>query len=29
MGGGSKLKVQSMDSYPVDECIYVYIYIYN
>ena len=28
-GGGSKLKVQGTNSYPVNECIYNYIYILN
>ena len=27
MGGGSKLKVQGTDSYPVNECVSIYIYI--
>ena len=26
-GGGSKLKVQGTDSYPVNECVSIYIYI--
>ena len=28
-GGGSQLKVQGMNSYPVNKCIHIYIFMYR